>query len=479
MTALRHRRWLLPLLLGAVLAALLLPAGHGQEGRPAGRKYALLVGVNRYEHAKLKTLKYAENDAKALAAVLRRAGYRVVLLTGSEKKASLQATKANIEAQLKTVLEKCRRGDTVLLGFAGHGLQFEGKKDAFFCPSDARPFKTRTDSLVSLKKVYEQLDESLAGVKLVLVDACRNDPLASRSIDIDTAPRPPRGIAALYSCSSGERAFETEKLGGGHGVFFHFVLQGLRGEAKNRKGAVTWASLVEYVREQVSDEVPKVIGGGARQTPHLMADERGKSPVLLDARLLGVALPGFKALFNGRDLTGWQVHGGRSEVWQVKDGVLSVVGGRRGIADWLMTRKTYADFELRLEFRVSRRGNSGVGLRCPLGTHPARQGMEIQILDDLSEPGLKPIQQTGSIAQVVAPRRLAAKPLGEWNRYRIVCQGRQVSVELNGETVVDVNLDDYRAFSKINPGILRRQGHIGLQSWEGRVDFRNIFLKEL
>src|SRR6202040_4155358 len=103
---------------------------------------ALLVGINRYDHAKLPALKYAENDATEMARVLRLAGYDVLLLTGAEgaRKADRKPTKANVEARLTEILrKKCKRGDTVLLGFAGHGMQFAGK-DAYFCPSDARPF---------------------------------------------------------------------------------------------------------------------------------------------------------------------------------------------------------------------------------------------------------------------------------------------------------------------------------------------------
>src|SRR4029077_7158520 len=86
-----------------------------------------------------------------------------------------------------------------------------------------------------------------------------------RGIDGDNAPRPPRGVAALFSCSSGQIAWESDKLK--HGVFFHYVIEGLRGEAKNRAGAVTWARLTEYVTDKVSEEVPTLIGGGAKQEP--------------------------------------------------------------------------------------------------------------------------------------------------------------------------------------------------------------------
>src|SRR5262249_13066627 len=76
-----------------------------------------------------------------------------------------------------------------------------------------------------------------------------------------------------------ERAYEHEKYK--HGVFFHYVLKGLRGAAKNTRGAVTFNSLAEYVQEEVPAEVPRLIGEGAQQSPNLKVDIAGASPVLL------------------------------------------------------------------------------------------------------------------------------------------------------------------------------------------------------
>jgi uncharacterized caspase-like protein len=271
------RRLALPALLLAALAALARPADD------EGRRYALLVGVNKYDHDKLKDLQFAEADAAKTAELLKGYGYEVVLLTTEVGKAdpSRRPTLANVQAKLTELVNRCTKRDLLLVGVAGHGLQFGGTRDAFFCPQDAKPFPDRLDTLLSLTQVYDQLDRSGAGVKLLLVDACRDDPQQGRGrgVDGNTAPRPPAGVAALFSCSAGERAFEHEKLG--HGVFFHRVLKGLEGEAKNARGDVTWDGLQTYVRDEVTDEVPKLIGGGARQTPSLNAGElRGKSPVL-------------------------------------------------------------------------------------------------------------------------------------------------------------------------------------------------------
>ena len=189
---------------------------------------------------------------------------------------------------------------------------------------------------------------------------------------------------------------------------------------------------------------------------------------------------GFTPLFNGKDLTGWKVHGGKMDVWGAENGLLYVQGSGGG---WLMTEKEYDNFELRLEFKVPKKGNSGVALRAPLMGDPAYQGMEIQILDDANYTGLRDAQHTASIYDVVPPTEAglkANKPFGEWNTYKITAKGRQITVELNGVKAVDANLDDYvKEHGKKHPGISREKGHLGLQSHDGRVEFRNIYVKPL
>jgi hypothetical protein len=191
---------------------------------------------------------------------------------------------------------------------------------------------------------------------------------------------------------------------------------------------------------------------------------------------------GFTPLFNGKDLKGWKVLDGKMEVWKAENGLLVVDGSKGG---WLMTEKEYADLELRLEFKLPEKGNSGVALRAPFekGGRTSYLGMEIQLLDDVwhkaNYKGLKPTQLTGSIYDVVPPSKDALKPVGEWNRMTIVANGRRVSVELNGTKIVDANLDDHKDRVKEHPGLMREKGHLGLQSHDGRVEFRNLYVKEL
>ncbi|MDW8221799.1 MAG: DUF1080 domain-containing protein [Gemmatales bacterium] len=193
---------------------------------------------------------------------------------------------------------------------------------------------------------------------------------------------------------------------------------------------------------------------------------------------------GWVALFNGKDLTGWKTFQGKLDVWGVEDGILYCKGGGGG---WLMTEKQYGDFELRLEFRLPKMGNSGVALRASLKGNPAYEGMEIQLLDDDNWKGLRPEQYCGAIYDVVAPKRGAVKPAGEWNTMHLRALGRKITIVLNGQTIVDANLDDYKdrvqpdakGKKPAHPGLLNEKGHIGLQSYNYRVDFRNIQLREL
>jgi formylglycine-generating enzyme required for sulfatase activity len=280
-------RFLSVVSLSALLSGLLL-LDAGQAQPSTGKKYALLVGVRDYDSSKLDPLKYTENDAEDLAGVLGKQGgftLRVLTTSRGNKNRSDAPTTANLRAEIKKLLAGKTRNDTILIALSGHGIQAEVKEagkvkeENYFCPADAQLNDNST--LFSLGRLLRDFDTCGAGVKLLLVDACRNDPSAGRNVDVDSLPRPPRGTAVLFSCKGGERAFETPKLGKGHGIFFYHVIKGLEGEAKNKRGEVTWSSLVDHVIDKVSDDVPVLIASGARQTPEQKLNLTGRSPVLV------------------------------------------------------------------------------------------------------------------------------------------------------------------------------------------------------
>lgn len=198
---------------------------------------------------------------------------------------------------------------------------------------------------------------------------------------------------------------------------------------------------------------------------------------------VAVAAPvesGFTSLFDGQTLNGWTLIGKKGPGYAVKNGAIVCLAGGGGN---LLTEKEYADFILRLEFKLEPGSNNGVGIRAPLRGDVAYSGMEIQVLDD-SHPkyaNLKPWQFHGSVYGVVPAIRGALKKVGEWNQEEIECIGRRVRVTLNGQVIVDANLNEVTDPDVLqkHPGLLRERGHIGFLGHNDYVEFRNIRVKEI
>jgi len=219
---------------------------------------------------------------------------------------------------------------------------------------------------------------------------------------------------------------------------------------------------------------------GCKSQAEKACESTGPQEMLDERSVLNQPPKGFVALFNGRDLTGWQQIGGRKGSWKVRDGILYAEGDSKG---WLSTARQYDNFQLELEFRVPVGGNSGVFVRIPRedGGRPGYEGTEIQILDDYAQKyvGLQPSQYTGSIYGVQAPAKLVSKKANEWQKMAILCNGPQVQVALNGALIVDANLKTHMDKFETHPGLKRPKGYIGLQHHNTRIEYRNIRIKEL
>ena len=183
---------------------------------------------------------------------------------------------------------------------------------------------------------------------------------------------------------------------------------------------------------------------------------------------------GFVSLFDGETLDGWQTTGN----WVVeKDGVVTLKP-RAGEEGWqrydayLTTARKYRDFILDLEFKIGEGGNSGVFLRVGDPASQVDTGMEVQILDThgKADPGH---HDCGGVIRTAAPSKNMAKPAGEWNRYRITLHGHHLEVELNGERIIDLKLDE--STMKDRP----LEGYIGFKDEAKRVWYRNVRIKEL
>ena len=187
---------------------------------------------------------------------------------------------------------------------------------------------------------------------------------------------------------------------------------------------------------------------------------------------------GFVSLFNGKTLDGWQ---GSVNGYVVEDG--AIVCKPKGGGN-LYTAKEYGDFHFKFEFKLTPGANNGIGIRTPMNTNAAYSGMEIQVLDNTAEKyaKLKPWQYHGSIYGVVAAKRGFLKPVGEWNSQEIICQGKHVKVILNGETIVDADIEKASTpktlDGKNHPGLKAESGYIAFCGHGSRVEFRNLRIKE-
>jgi hypothetical protein len=208
--------------------------------------------------------------------------------------------------------------------------------------------------------------------------------------------------------------------------------------------------------------------------------------VVVTAGLFGLASPEspdgteYTTLFDGQSLAGWERIGGKPGVpgFTAENGLLICHGDAGG---WLGTTREYADFTLELEFRLAPGSNSGIYIRAPAdASHISRTGLEIQLLDEGAErhQNIQPWQKTGAIYHIAAPRLGHLTPAGEWNTIAVVAAGPEVAVILNGHKVVEDRLDRHPELEAEHTGLKRKTGRIGLQSHNGRVEFRNIRLIE-
>lgn len=188
---------------------------------------------------------------------------------------------------------------------------------------------------------------------------------------------------------------------------------------------------------------------------------------------------GFQPIFNGHNLEGWQ---GATDGYFVENAAI-VCDPKKG--GFLYTKNQYGDFHLKFEFKLTEGANNGLGIRCPLEGNPAYVGMELQIIDNGSESykNIKTWQRHGSVYGVVAASKDALKPVGEWNQQEVIAKGKHIQVILNGQTIVDADLAEASKNGTLDgqshPGLEREKGHFCFCGHGHRVEFRNLWVKEL
>ena len=194
---------------------------------------------------------------------------------------------------------------------------------------------------------------------------------------------------------------------------------------------------------------------------------------------------GWKLLFDGTTLNGWHNYraSGVGPGWRIEDGVLTSVDP--DTAGDIVTDAKYDWFELQLDYRLTKGGNSGIMVHCAdEGDRMWYSGPEIQIYDDHGEEGA---QKTGYLYELYSSKVDATKPPGEWNHFRIVVSRKKCSTYANGVKYYDYvwgskDFFDRAAKSKFADMPLfgkLEKGTIGIQGDHGVVSFRNIKIRVL
>ncbi|QDS94100.1 hypothetical protein FF011L_28780 [Roseimaritima multifibrata] len=185
----------------------------------------------------------------------------------------------------------------------------------------------------------------------------------------------------------------------------------------------------------------------------------------------------FQTLYNGKDLEGWTTTGNwlpqedGSLLIQPRDGEM----GWTRYADYLWSEKTYKDFVLDLEYAYPPGGNSGIYFRTGDRSDPVEKGIELQILDSTGKEEPLTHHDHGGVIKTQGPTKNMSRPPHEWNRAVITCIGNHLTVEMNGEKTIDLQLDE--GPMKDRP----MEGYIGLQDHgqPNNLLFRNIRILEL
>jgi Domain of Unknown Function (DUF1080) len=196
---------------------------------------------------------------------------------------------------------------------------------------------------------------------------------------------------------------------------------------------------------------------------------------------------GWILLFDGKTLDGWKTSTGKPSSVPIEN---ASINPHKSGGYMMIHEKTWADFQLALDFKISAHCNSGVFVRTfPLTPRPGKDvgfnGIEIAI-DDTNTAGY---HDTGAIYDLVAPSKNAMKAVGEWNHLVITCDGPKFTVEVNGEVVTRADLDQWATPNRRPDGSEHkfdiayknhpRSGYIGLQDHGSPCWYKNIKIRPI
>jgi hypothetical protein len=209
-------------LIGALVAAALLFAqDDGRRVAPfSGRRLALVVGNQAYPW---KPLTNPVNDARAVARALEQDGF-----ARRDIRVVLDAGQTELRRSVREFVESVKPGDLALVYYSGHGVEVKGSNYLLpvDLPSDATEGYVQ-DEAVSAQRVLRDLEDQGARVRVMILDACRDNPLrAAKSTRGGLAPMEGKGTLVVFATEAGQTA--SDNRGENNGLFTRYLLDGLR-----------------------------------------------------------------------------------------------------------------------------------------------------------------------------------------------------------------------------------------------------------
>jgi hypothetical protein len=250
------------------------------------KRFALVIGVDKYADTQVSTLGGASNDAKALAdSLVNVAGFPAdqVMLLSSNEPEERAPTRGNILRRLSNLASVLPADGLFVFAFAGHGAERGGQ--AFLLPRDAQlsdDIDLLEQTAINVKTVSDRIKKTGVKQVLMVLDACRNDPSGranadnpltqayTKGLNFDLRNHEVNAFATLYATEVGHRAYEYKEKH--QGYFTWALVEGLNGAAANDRGEVTLASLVNYLQERVPKKVLLDLGAGKVQKPFAIVE---------------------------------------------------------------------------------------------------------------------------------------------------------------------------------------------------------------
>ena len=226
------------------------------KGHVSGKRWAIVMGVNKYDDARVRDLEFAANDARLMAAALEQSGLYDGVYLFADGEPNAEPTFDNVLMKLSVVTKNAGPNDMILFFFSGHGFPDDQEGHNYLVAKN-----TNVDLLlktgIGLQEIYRFLNDSKARSKVVLLDACHSGPRKDKAGDLALSGQYLyNGVGSVAIASSQYEQSSWEWPEKGTGAFTWFLVQGMGGEADvapfgNGDGLVTSHELNLYVTEAV------------------------------------------------------------------------------------------------------------------------------------------------------------------------------------------------------------------------------------